>query len=1177
MLFAKKIFTIAGLILLPFLLTACGDDPVPGRSLPENKNPNEPIPLTRTDKGDYLVPLKIGGKTYDFLIDTGISALVVFSDKVKAGDFQKKNQSVKLSTLNGTLTGTNGLADLKIGNYAVNDLKIIVAGSAAYKDETNQPYQGADGVLGLRFKRHGKFIKSSAEIDIPMASLLPDINLVEFDFNKKTGGSISLGVAPRVGTAKQDYLFYTYRSGVTDADDPVGKSFTDLEPETQIINTNGDRAAVPVLLGTSVREKLILDEGVAETLGYDRKTLQWPDNEEISLYIYQTRGNKSLKIPVSFPTSEIKVQRLSGASDTTGYDNAPFYEDIITVKEDDVDSIVAVIAEAEASSIKENIASLAMSYSLDLAPVGTVVIDISNDQNTRVKLSTDNCSTLGDTAQITLDPANYEQGEVVSFCPVNNATDDGDVTVTVTNTVNGGLTTDFTGYAFASVDNFTIEIKEDDKKELIFLPGSFTLSESGAPVQASLALFSPPSSGDQVDIDITSPDTSEVLLSTDGCASTATSIQLNFTESNYELGEFFSVCPQDETTADGDQSFDLDVSINGTTTDTSGYAAVGPFTWAVTVTDNDGPGFEIIMDSDEIEESGGSLAGTIGLTSLTTPDGDVVVDIEVNDPFIAQMSLDNCVTQSDSVQVSFTGPGYAIQEFYFCPFDDPIVLGDTLAQVNVTVNGGSTTDTTGYAGLSVPSFNINIVEDDVDTFFIPAVTSLPEASEFYENEEGYGFVHLDTPPNGVVVVDVLANSPNILKLSLTDCENPRDEVELIFDPGNWNIKQKVLYCPVDDNFAGAASKTAFVGYRVDTSGKNTDYKAVLGLRAWENFAVAFDFVDFQAGGPEGTIFFLNKDEPYETEEFYSYYPELNDNLVKLPGLNTIADEKYADISDDGKTIAFQSKRAGGAGNNDVYIYRRGKGTLELSGLNSAADDSDPSLSGDGKLVAFQSNRGGGQGDYDIYLYDIENEQLVNLPGLNSAHLERNPDLSADGNFISFRTEREGSLLPDGGGGSDVLVYDRSRQAFHGIDGLNTVYGEFDPVVSENGAFVAFDGLEREDALGENDIYLFDARSDTLVDLGDQINSYVRDGAVTLSSEGRYLAFDSARNDPELGSIGRDVFMFDVFSRETIFRPGLNSHFEDSGANLSRHGQYIVFHSKRPGAYGGFDVYLYKVY
>ena len=166
-------------------------------------------------------------------------------------------------------------------------------------------------------------------------------------------------------------------------------------------------------------------------------------------------------------------------------------------------------------------------------------------------------------------------------------------------------------------------------------------------------------------------------------------------------------------------------------------------------------------------------------------------------------------------------------------------------------------------------------------------------------------------------------------------------------------------------------------------------------------------------------------------------------VLNWPDLSTTRyDEHMPCLSGDGKYLAFVSRRQGGAGQSDIYLYAAAAAKLvALPGLNSPGSDIAPALNGDGSLIAFASDRPGGKGGRDIYLYDRKAQKLLDLPGLNSAAHEQTPSLSADGRYLAFVSERIA-----GAGERDIYLYDRQAGRLLPTPGLNSKADDIDPCV-----------------------------------------------------------------------------------------------------------------------------------
>jgi len=141
-----------------------------------------------------------------------------------------------------------------------------------------------------------------------------------------------------------------------------------------------------------------------------------------------------------------------------------------------------------------------------------------------------------------------------------------------------------------------------------------------------------------------------------------------------------------------------------------------------------------------------------------------------------------------------------------------------------------------------------------------------------------------------------------------------------------------------------------------------------------------------------------------------------------------------DISADGLSLYFGSRRVGGYGDFDLWVTTRATKDEEWEEpvnlgtvVNSASEEFAPSISADGLSLYFTSNRPGGIGNDDIWVVtrattDDPWEQPVNLGSVvNSSRYEAMPDISTDGLTLFFCDFMGGPFRPGGYGGQDIWV------------------------------------------------------------------------------------------------------------------------------------------------------------
>lgn len=143
-------------------------------------------------------------------------------------------------------------------------------------------------------------------------------------------------------------------------------------------------------------------------------------------------------------------------------------------------------------------------------------------------------------------------------------------------------------------------------------------------------------------------------------------------------------------------------------------------------------------------------------------------------------------------------------------------------------------------------------------------------------------------------------------------------------------------------------------------------------------------------------------------------------------INTPANEGFASITADGKTIVFTScDRADGLGRCDLYISEKtGNEWSEAENMgkvvNSPAWESGPAITADGSKIYFSSDRGGGQGEKDLWYTekDKNGEWIapVNMgETVNTEFSEVTPFIHADGSTLFFASDGHPGL-----GGYDVF-------------------------------------------------------------------------------------------------------------------------------------------------------------
>ena len=97
------------------------------------------------------------------------------------------------------------------------------------------------------------------------------------------------------------------------------------------------------------------------------------------------------------------------------------------------------------------------------------------------------------------------------------------------------------------------------------------------------------------------------------------------------------------------------------------------------------------------------------------------------------------------------------------------------------------------------------------------------------------------------------------------------------------------------------------------------------------------------------------------------------------------------LSADGRWLAFASTRSAGLGAYDIYLYDlQASAFVRLPGLNTGADEGHPSVSADGNRIVFESTRGGGGGQRDLYYYTLSDSSTAQPAGFRNAADDQQP-------------------------------------------------------------------------------------------------------------------------------------------------------------------------------------------
>ena len=193
-------------------------------------------------------------------------------------------------------------------------------------------------------------------------------------------------------------------------------------------------------------------------------------------------------------------------------------------------------------------------------------------------------------------------------------------------------------------------------------------------------------------------------------------------------------------------------------------------------------------------------------------------------------------------------------------------------------------------------------------------------------------------------------------------------------------------------------------------------------------------------------------------------------------------------------------------------------TPEVAPFSGQYSDADPFITPDGSRFYFISNRpvaGKSKPDLDIWVMERSGagwSEPKNMGApINSSGNEWYPTVSANG-AIYFGSDREG-----GKGRTDIyrcrFAGGKYAEAENLGEPINTPFNEFEPLIAPDESFLIVMSGGRSDARGGFDLYVSYHRNGAWTkpsNLGDQINSAANEYSPTISPDGKYFFWTSAR-------------------------------------------------------------------
>jgi hypothetical protein len=317
------------------------------------------------------------------------------------------------------------------------------------------------------------------------------------------------------------------------------------------------------------------------------------------------------------------------------------------------------------------------------------------------------------------------------------------------------------------------------------------------------------------------------------------------------------------------------------------------------------------------------------------------------------------------------------------------------------------------------------------------------------------------------------------------------------------------------------------------------------------------------------------------------------------------------ISDDGRYVVFQSNASDLVANDtnaqpDVFVrdlVANATTLVSVNGAGTASGDArsdHPVISVDGRYVAFDSNARDlvrGLTDFSFHRKVFVRDLLAKSTTLASTNKSGGatvdddsflPQISGDGRVVAFSSYAH-LAANDTNTFPDIYARDLRKTVPTLVSASRTGgaanYSSFDPVISDDGRFVAFDSLADNLVANDNDGHAIANKDVFERNLGTNTTSLVsvnstgtgsgdlESRAPSISGDGRFVAYESHATNLVAGFVRRheNTFAVDIFLRDVIGKTttlvnaalGSTTHTGNNSANfpiVSRDGRFVSFQS-----------------
>ncbi len=418
-----------------------------------------------------------------------------------------------------------------------------------------------------------------------------------------------------------------------------------------------------------------------------------------------------------------------------------------------IDNDTAGISVSPTSGLTTTEAGAAATFDVVLTskPTANVTFALSSDHTSEGVLSV---------ASLTFTPANWNVTQTVTVTGVDDLIDDGDIAY---NIVTAAATSADPNYSSLNPANVALTNLDDDTAGITVSPTSgLTTTEAGGSTTFTIVLNSQPTAN------VTIP-----LSSSNSGEGTASSANVTFTASNWNVAQTVTITGVDDLIDDGDVGYSI-VTGAATSADPK-YSGLNASDVSVTNTDNDTADVIVSPTSGlTTTEAGGNASFTIVLASR--PTASVTIGI-------ASSNLAEGVPSASSV--TFTSANWNTpQTITVTGVDDAVDDGDAGYSI---VTAAATSGDPNYSGMNPSDVTATNIDNDT------AGITVSPTSGLVTTEAGA------TASFSIVLTSQPTADVTIPLSSSNTGEGTLSAASVTFTSANWNTPQTVTVTGVNDS------------------------------------------------------------------------------------------------------------------------------------------------------------------------------------------------------------------------------------------------------------------------------------------------------------------------------------------------------------------------------------------